>query len=166
MGAEKNLQSVKAMLEKLPSNVRLALVGDGPYRETLERQLEGTKTYFAGQMSGEELSSAFASADAFIMPSESETLGFVVMESMASGVPVVGARAGGIPDLIQHKKNGFLYEPGNVDEAVKYLRTLLFDAPIRSRMGNVSRIFLALFPSKWHKLDGLNGQMRLLLHSS
>lgn len=51
-------------------------------------------------MTGEALSQAFASADVFVMPSDSETLGFVVLESMASGVPVVGADAGGIPDLI------------------------------------------------------------------
>jgi sulfoquinovosyltransferase len=53
-----------------------------------------------GQLSGDRLSAAFASADCFVMPSDSETLGFVVLEAMASGVPVVGARAGGIPSLI------------------------------------------------------------------
>jgi sulfoquinovosyltransferase len=51
-------------------------------------------------MLGEELSQSFASADVFLMPSDSETLGFVVLESMASGVPVIGANAGGIPNLI------------------------------------------------------------------
>lgn len=55
-------------------------------------------------MSGEALSQAFASADVFVMPSDTETLGFVVLESMASGVPVVGADAGGIPDLIDDGK--------------------------------------------------------------
>ena len=50
-----------------------------------------------GQIQGNDLSSAFASADVFCMPSDSETLGFVVLESMACGVPVVGANAGGIP---------------------------------------------------------------------
>lgn len=51
-------------------------------------------------VTGEELSQSFASADVFLMPSDSETLGFVVLESMASGVPVIGANAGGIPNLI------------------------------------------------------------------
>jgi len=139
LGAEKNLQSIKNMLSKLPSNTRLALVGDGPYRSTLEEHFRGTKTYFAGMLQGEELSKAFASADAFIMPSESETLGFVVMESMACGVPVVGARAGGIPDIIKHETTGFLYEPGNIDQAVTHLRSLLFNAPVRENMSKAAR---------------------------
>jgi sulfoquinovosyltransferase len=51
-------------------------------------------------MKGEALSQAYASADIFIMPSESETLGFVVLEAMASGVPVVAVAAGGLTDII------------------------------------------------------------------
>lgn len=76
----------------------------GPDAEALKDYFAGTKTVLTGTMTGEPLSQAFASADVFVMPSDSETLGFVVLESMASGVPVVGADAGGIPDLIQHGK--------------------------------------------------------------
>lgn len=74
----------------------------GPDADDLKEHFAGTKTVLTGVMTGEALSQAFASADVFVMPSDSETLGFVVLESMASGVPVVGADAGGIPDLIQH----------------------------------------------------------------
>lgn len=77
-------------------------MGQGPYSDDLKEHFAGTKTVLTGVMTGEALSQAFASADVFVMPSESETLGFVVLESMASGVPVVGADAGGIPDLIRH----------------------------------------------------------------
>ncbi len=49
---------------------------------------------------GEELSSAYASADIFVMPSETETLGFVALEAMASGLPVVAVAAGGLVDII------------------------------------------------------------------
>lgn len=79
---------------------RLALVGTGPDADALKEHFAGTKTVLTGLMTGEALSQAFASADVFVMPSDTETLGFVVLESMASGVPVVGADAGGIPDLI------------------------------------------------------------------
>lgn len=84
---EKRLKEIKAMLERMP-NARLCLVGHGPQEEQLKEYFKGTKTVFTGHLSGTELSEAFASADVFVMPSDSETLGFVVMESMASGVVV------------------------------------------------------------------------------
>jgi len=138
VGAEKNLSLLREVMERIP-NARLAIVGDGPFRETLEEQLKGTKTFFAGLLSGEELSQAYASADVFLMPSLSETLGFVVLESMASGVPVVGARAGGIPDLIDHERTSFLVEPNSVDEMVRYTKILLEDTKLRTRLGKAAR---------------------------
>lgn len=87
-------------------NARLALVGTGPDADALKDHFAGIKTVLTGVMTGEALSQAFASADVFVMPSDSETLGFVVLESIASGVPVVGADAGGIPDLIAHGEVG------------------------------------------------------------
>jgi sulfoquinovosyltransferase len=57
-------------------------------------------------MKGQELSEAYASADIFVMPSETETLGFVVLEAMASGVPVVAVAAGGLTDIVQHNSTG------------------------------------------------------------
>lgn len=53
-----------------------------------------------GQMSGDDLSAAYASGDVFMMPSESETLGFVALEAMASGLPVVAVAAGGLTDIL------------------------------------------------------------------
>ena len=80
---------------------------------------------------GEDLWSAYASADIFVMPSESETLGFVVMEAMASEVPVVAVRAGGIPDIINKDKEiGFLYPSGDADEAAALVKGLVLFAPV------------------------------------
>mmetsp|Transcript_6017 Transcript_6017/g.7821 ORF Transcript_6017/g.7821 Transcript_6017/m.7821 type:complete len:550 (-) Transcript_6017:248-1897(-) len=126
LGAEKNLKLLKPIMEKIP-NARLAFVGKGPEMENLQEHFKGTKTVFTGLMSGEELSQAFASADVFVMPSESETLGFVVLESMASGVPVVAAKAGGIPDLIQDEVDSYLVEPGNADAFVSRIKQLIED---------------------------------------
>lgn len=138
VGMEKNLTFFAPLLARFPA-VRLAIVGDGPARGHVEEALAGTKTIFTGILQGEELSAAFASADVFVMPSESETLGFVVLESMASGVPVVGARAGGIPDIISHNENGYLFEPGNLESAAGYLETMLVDDALRTRLGEASR---------------------------
>jgi len=107
---EKNLEFLKGILARIP-NLRLALVGDGPGREDLKKIFAGTKTIFTGMLHGNELSSAYASADVFVMPSETETLGFVVMEAMASEVPVVAVRAGGIPDIITTQGNSEPYSP-------------------------------------------------------
>jgi sulfoquinovosyltransferase len=64
-----------------------------------------------GMMKGQELSEAYASADVFVMPSETETLGFVVLEAMASGVPVVAVAAGGLTDIVQHNQTGADTQP-------------------------------------------------------
>lgn len=77
LGAEKRIKDLKAVLEALP-DVRLAIVGKGPQEQELREHFKGTKTVFTGELRGEDLSSAFASADVFCMPSDSETLGFVV----------------------------------------------------------------------------------------
>jgi sulfoquinovosyltransferase len=138
LGAEKRLKDVKAMLDKLP-NARFCVVGKGPQMEELEEYFKGTKTKFMGQLSGDELSQTFASADVFVMPSDSETLGFVVLESMASGVPVVGAKAGGIPSLIDDEKDGFLVDPGDIDGFVGRLKQLQDNKRFRKEMGKKAR---------------------------
>jgi len=138
LGAEKRLKDIKSILKKMPSNTRLAIVGKGPQEKELHEWFAGTNTVFTGQLQGDDLSAAFASADVFCMPSDSETLGFVVLESMASGVPVVGANAGGIPGIIDHGKTGYLVEPGDVDGFVQHLE-LLRDRRFRERMGKAAR---------------------------
>ena len=107
--------------------MRLALVGGGPAENELKNHFAGTKTKFMGTLHNERLSQAFASADLFVMPSDSETLGFVVIESMASGVPVVGANAGGIPSIIKDGKTGLLVEPRNSDDFTAKVKILLND---------------------------------------
>ena len=139
LGAEKRLKDIKPMLEKLGDGVRLCIVGNGPQAEELHDYFKGTNTVFTGQMSGDDLSAAFASADAFVMPSDSETLGFVVLESMASGVPVVGAAAGGIPNLIHSEKDGYLVPPGDIDGFVDKLTILKNDLERRVSMAKAAR---------------------------
>ena len=76
LGAEKRLKDIKAMLRRMP-NARLCIVGTGPQKEELEEYFAGEKAVFTGQLSGDDLSAAFASADVFVMPSDSETVSFV-----------------------------------------------------------------------------------------
>jgi glycosyltransferase involved in cell wall biosynthesis len=114
LSAEKQIERIKPVLKALP-DARLALVGDGPHRQQLEKHFEGTATTFVGYLAGEELAGAYASGDAFLFPSSTETLGLVLLEAMAAGCPVVGANRGGIPDIISDGVNGCLYEPDGAD---------------------------------------------------
>ncbi|MBW4668995.1 MAG: glycosyltransferase family 1 protein [Cyanomargarita calcarea GSE-NOS-MK-12-04C] len=114
LSAEKEIERIKPILEAIPA-ARLALVGDGPHRQALEKHFAGTNTYFVGYLTGTDLGSAFASSDAFIFPSRTETLGLVLLEAMAAGCPVVAARSGGIPDIVTDGVNGYLFEPSADD---------------------------------------------------
>ena len=120
LSAEKQIERIKPVLEALPST-RLALVGDGPYRQQLEKIFQGTSTTFVGYLSGNELASAYASGDAFLFPSSTETLGLVLLEAMAAGCPVVGANKGGIPDIISDGENGCLYNPDGENDGASSL---------------------------------------------
>ena len=135
---EKRLDWLYAPVTQIPG-VRLALVGSGPAEAYLRERFKDTDTVFTGYMSGDDLASAYASADVFAFPSDTETLGFVAMEAMASSVPVVGARAGGIPDVITNGRNGFMFTPGDLGELTEKLRTLLFDPGLRKEMGENAR---------------------------
>ncbi len=138
LSPEKRLDWLYAPVTRIPG-VRLAMVGSGPARRELEERFAGTPTVFTGYLSGEELAAAYASADAFAFPSDTETLGFVAMEAMASGVPVVGARAGGIPDVIEHGVNGYLFTPGDLGEFTERLAELVRDEELRRRLGEGAR---------------------------
>ncbi|MBA0760708.1 hypothetical protein Gotri_023435 [Gossypium trilobum] len=141
LGVEKSLDFLKSVMDRLPE-ARIAFIGDGPYREDLEKLFSGMPVVFTGMLQGEELSQAYASGDVFVMPSESETLGLVVLEAMSSGIPVVGARAGGIPDIIpadQEGKTGFLFNPGDLDDCLSKLEPLLQYKEMRETIGKAAR---------------------------
>jgi len=124
LSAEKEIERIRPVMEAIPG-ARLALVGDGPHRQALERHFTGTPTNFVGYLQGQELASAFASADAFVFPSRTETLGLVLLEAMAAGCPVVAARSGGIPDIVEDGVNGYLFDPADENGATTATLNLL-----------------------------------------
>ncbi|MDJ0533146.1 MAG: glycosyltransferase [Xenococcaceae cyanobacterium MO_207.B15] len=124
VSAEKQIDQIKPVLEAIPE-ARLAIVGDGPNREALEAHFAGTNTFFVGYLQGLELASAYASADAFIFPSRTETLGLVLLEAMAAGCPAVAANSGGIPDIVTDGENGYLFDVNDPDGAITATKRLL-----------------------------------------
>lgn len=135
---EKRLHDLRDIVKRIPS-CRLCIVGKGPYESEVRKSLVDTPTVFTGELRGIELSQAFASGDCFVMPSDSETLGFVVLESMASGVPVVAANAGGIPDIVQDGKNGFLVPTGDIAAYTNRIKLLQNDPELRKKMSATAR---------------------------
>lgn len=124
LSAEKEITEILSVLQAIP-NSRLALVGDGPYRAELEKFFAGTNTNFVGYLQGDDLAAAFASSDAFMFPSRTETLGLVLLEAMAAGCPVVAANSGGIPDIVTDGVNGYLFEPSDRHSLIKATQRLL-----------------------------------------
>jgi glycosyltransferase involved in cell wall biosynthesis len=138
LSAEKQIERIRPVLESMPE-VRLALVGDGPHRQQLERHFEGTATTFVGYLAGEELASAYACGDAFLFPSSTETLGLVLLEAMAAGCPVVGANRGGIPDIVDDGINGCLYDPDQEGSLTTAVRRLLVNPETRLSLRHAAR---------------------------
>ncbi len=95
----------------------LVMVGDGPDRVLAEqeaRDLGVTEdVFFLGKL--ESVAPLLASADLFLLPTRSESFGLSALEALACGVPVIGARAGGLPEVVRHGETGLLCEPGDVD---------------------------------------------------
>ncbi len=135
---EKSIDELGRAARAVP-RARLAVVGDGPARADLERSLADLPVVFTGFLEGEALAAAYASADAFFMPSRTETLGFAVLEAMSSGVPVVAADAGGLPDLVDQGENGWLYDPDRPGQAGEALRRLLAHEGRRRFFGQLAR---------------------------
>ncbi len=138
LSAEKEIERIKPVLESIPQ-ARLALVGDGPNRQALEKHFADTPTHFVGYLGGQELGAAFASADAFVFPSRTETLGLVLLEAMAAGCPVIAARSGGIPDIVENGVNGYLFDPADDQGAIAATQRLLANPAEREMLRRNAR---------------------------
>lgn len=140
LSQEKQINKLRHVLEQVP-NTRLALVGDGPYREQLEAEFNGLNVQFMGYLKGEALSQAYASADIFVFPSALETFGLVVTEAMAAGLPVVASRVGGVCDVVQEGITGYTFEPEDVSALVDGVRKIAASRANITQMGIVARQF-------------------------
>ncbi|HEV2033404.1 MAG TPA: glycosyltransferase family 4 protein [Candidatus Dormibacteraeota bacterium] len=130
----------------------LRIVGDGDDRPRLVRLVEtlgvSGSVCFAGRQEGEELKRAYAEAAVFAMPGrhsmgrrpEGEGFGLVFLEAGAAGLPVVGGRAGGTEDAIDHLKSGLLVDPHDPVDIANAIVTLLRDRELARKMGEQGRL--------------------------
>jgi glycosyltransferase involved in cell wall biosynthesis len=137
LAPEKDIEKIREVLEER-EDFCLAVVGDGPHRNFLENYFKDTDTVFTGFLHGDELANAYASSDIFVFPSTTETLGLVLLEAMASGLPVVAAKSGPTCEQVSHGITGLLYNPDVPKDFVQMV-TKLKDDQLRLKMGKQAR---------------------------
>jgi glycosyltransferase involved in cell wall biosynthesis len=141
-GIDRLIESLPSVLKKIPHAV-LVVVGDGRDRARLEglAEQEGVhdKVIFAGRVEENDLPEYYQACDLFAMPSLKEGFGIVFLEAMHYARPCIGARAGGIPEVIENGKTGFLIEPGDAKTLSGSLIHLLRDETSRREMGEKGR---------------------------
>ncbi|MBW7883300.1 MAG: glycosyltransferase family 1 protein [Caldilineaceae bacterium] len=138
LSPEKRIDWIQAVLQRLPE-ARLAIVGDGPARPHLHRVFAGLPVHFTGYLHGHDLACAYAAADVFVFPAANETLGNVVLEAMASGLPVVAPKAGGVQDHVDGGVTGLLFAPESINDLVAAVSYLVRDPNMARRMGERGR---------------------------
>src|SRR5206468_5243729 len=110
--------------EGLP--VQLFVVGHGPYSEAFAKGLP--EAFFTGYLTGNDLATAYASADIFVFPSTTDTFGNVILEAQACGLPVIVSDSGGPKELVEDRTNGFITGARDVDDFTRAIRSLTIDA--------------------------------------
>ena len=132
------LMQACAELKQAGLAFELTLVGDGPDRPRLEAAVQAgglqDRVRLAGSLNQPQVRAELARADVFVLPSLAEGIPVVLMEAMASGVPCITTPVNGIPELIQHDRNGLLATPGDVDALSLQLRRAIEDAGLRQRL--------------------------------
>jgi glycosyltransferase involved in cell wall biosynthesis len=121
--------------ERVP--VQLAIVGHGPYSETLARLMP--EACYTGYLNGTELATAYASSDIFVFPSTTDTFGNVIIEAQAAGLPVIVSDSGGPRELVTHGINGLITRALDVSDFKQAIRRLVEDEPLRKEMGAAAR---------------------------
>ena len=142
---EKSLELlVEAFRELIAAgtDVSLAVIGDGPYREEMTAALAGLPVIFTGYLHGEELQRAYASADLFVFPSATDTFGNVVLEAQSSGLPVIVSDAGGPRELMVDGHTGLVFRAGKREEFVQAVGNLAGNRQRLADMGRNARDFI------------------------
>jgi glycosyltransferase involved in cell wall biosynthesis len=148
---------------QLPSGaVHLVVAGAGPRTEALRAMGTDGITFLGNLDRQEVLPRLYASADAFVFSSVTETLGLVILEAMASGLPVIAAPAGGVADHLRHEVNGLAYPDLDADAMAAAMVALALDRPRAAALGAGARATAE--PLDWsHELDRLDASYRAII---
>lgn len=141
LSGEKGLFTLLSAVKGL--DVKLKIIGDGSVREQLEKKAADENidnVMFLGYRTGQDLNDQITKASAVVIPSQwYENNPITVIESFAFGKPVIGARIGGIPELVQDLKTGLTFESGNVEDLREKIKLITADSDRLSQMGRNAR---------------------------
>jgi glycosyltransferase involved in cell wall biosynthesis/predicted metal-dependent phosphoesterase TrpH len=141
VSVEKNLpvlvEAFKAVCGRR-RDVALVVAGDGPYLGEMRTGLAGLPAYFLGYQDDGLLPGLYASADLLAFPSRTDTLGQVVMEAQACGLPAVVAHEGGPKEVVADGASGVVLQGGDAKRWAEAIVELLDDVPRRQRMGRAA----------------------------
>ncbi len=151
---KKGLQDLlTALTDRAFSNTRLIIAGSGvdapELMELSERLQLNDRVNWMGAQSPENAARLVRGSDILCLPSYTEGRPNVINEAMASGVPVVATRVGGIPEMVQEGETGLLYDPGHVPGLRQCLSTLVENPALRAQMGQHAREFVVKSGLSW-----------------
>ncbi|HTM68916.1 MAG TPA: glycosyltransferase family 4 protein [Candidatus Binatia bacterium] len=137
-----------ALLKEKSRTVRLIIAGDGPERQKLQKLVEtkgvADRVGFTGKVPDEDVPALMGATDAFVMAPKSigadvEGFGIVYLEANLMGKPVIGSRAGGVPEAVKDGETGILVEPGDAKAIAAAIERLMDDPTYASLLGEAGR---------------------------
>jgi phosphatidylinositol alpha 1,6-mannosyltransferase len=162
-GVQQLLTAFARLAAAMPAgSVRLVVAGDGPSLPALRASAHPAVRFLGNLERRTELPALYASADAFVYASLTETLGLVVLEAMASGLPVIATPAGGVADHLRHEENGLAYPGADPEACAGAMRRIMRDHELRARLAEGAR--LTAEARSWsNELDRLDASYREVL---
>ncbi len=142
---EKDLDILVRAFQKVSrdiDDVQLVIVGDGPFRDEMQKELEGYNCLFTGYVLGDELASIYAACDAFVFPSTTDTFGNVILEAQASGIPVIVTDQGGPCENMIPGETGLVVSGHSAEALESAIKELLRDRQKTKIMGQAARMYM------------------------
>ena len=132
---------VRSLAEIRPRPFHALIVGDGPDRVAVEKEIRRLDLVREVELLGErrDVSDLLAASDVFVLSSDSEGLPMSILEAMANGLPVVATAVGGVPEVVLDGETGFLVPPGDSKRLAAALARLVDDAGLRRSLGDAGR---------------------------
>jgi glycosyltransferase involved in cell wall biosynthesis len=138
---EKNVDLLADAFERVCQrrrDVALVLAGVGPHMAALKQRLSGLPAHFAGAVADDDLAALYASSDLLVFPSTTDTLGQVILEAQASGLPALVSTLGGPRELVEHETTGLVLPATDPAVWASAIQSLLDDPARLARMSEAA----------------------------